>query len=224
VKAARDLRRKVQKLASFRSTPVSFSMLSLSLLLTHCTSEGKGQRGTRDPQMVPASGVDPAPSAGRSAERRGTELSDQQIAMASDAFHTAALDQAKVVYPKTKDAAVKRFAQTLLADHARAKQDETDAYVELRLSPMESPLSTEIGVESGKVLFALRDASSPDEVDKLFVAAQLAAHQKFLDALDTELLPNAHEPRLRGMLETFRPRVELHLEMARGLKQALDNP
>ena len=174
--------------------------------------------------MVPASRVEEPPSVGRSSEPPGTTLTDRQIAMVSDAFHTATLDQAKIVYPKTQDAAVKRFAQTLLADHARAKQTETDTFVELRLSPMENPLATEIGVESGKVLFALRDASSPDALDKLFVVAQVASHQRFLDALDTELLPNAQEPRLRGMLEAFRPRVELHLEMARGLQQVLDNP
>jgi len=144
--------------------------------------------------------------------------------MVSDAFHTAALDQARIVYPKTQDAAVKRFAQTLLADHARAKQEETETFVELRLSPTENPLSTEIGIESGKTLFALRETSSPDALDKIFVAAQVAAHEKFLHALDTEMLPNAQEPRLRGVLEAFRPRAELHLEMARGLKQVLDNP
>ena len=209
-------------MASFRNA--AFPFLVLPCLLTHCASEGKGQRGTRDATMVPASRVEEPPSVGRSSEPPGTALADQQIAMVSDAFHTATLDQAKIIYAKTQDAAVKRFAQTLLADHARAKQAETDTAVELRLSPVESPLSTQIGIESGKVLFALRQSSSPDELDKIFVRAQVASHQTFLHALDTELLPSAQEPRLKGMLEAFRPRVELHLEMARGLQQVLDNP
>jgi predicted outer membrane protein len=201
-----------------------FPFLVLSSLLTQCASEGKGQRGTRDATMVPASRVEEPPSVGRSSEPAGTKLTDQQIAMVSDAFHTATLDQAKVVYPKTQDAAVKRFAQTLLAEHGRAKQAETDTFVELRLSPTESPLATEMGIESGKALASLRESGSPDALDKLFVAAQVDAHQKFLQALDSELLPNAREPRLRALLEAFRPRVELHLEMARGLQQVLDNP
>jgi putative membrane protein len=209
-------------MSPFRSAV--FSSLIFSVALTHCASEGQGQRGARDARMVPASRVEGPPEVGRSEERRDGVLTDQQIAMVSDAFHSAALDQAKLVYPKTKDAAVKRFAQTLLADHGRAKQEETDAFVELRLSPMESPLSSEIGVASGKVLFALRDASSTDTLDKTFVAGQVDANQRFLDALDQKLLPNAGEPRLKDMLEAFRPRVELHLEMARGLEQALANP
>jgi len=143
--------------------------------------------------------------------------------MVMDAFHGAMLDQAKLAYPKTKDPGVKRYAQTLLADHGRAKQEQTDVFVELRLSPRESPISTELGVESGKVLFALGDAKD-SELDAAFLAAQVGQNQRFLDILERELVPNATLPRLRQLLEAQKPRVELHLEMARGLQQALDNP
>jgi len=196
-----------------------FPFAIFSFSLAQCA----GDRHSTEPpvaRMAPASGVVEARPL---AQGRENELTDRQIAMASDAFHSAAIDQAKLVYPKTKDAAVKKFAQILLAEHTRAKQVETDLFVELRMSPMESPLSTEIGVESGKVLMNLRDAS-PNDLDDTFVAAQISSHQRFLDALDRELLPNVGEPRLRNVLEAYRPRLELHLEMARGLKQALANP
>jgi putative membrane protein len=202
-----------------RSGKIAFPLAIFSLALTQCAGDRRST-GTPDARMAPASGaVETRPLA----QGRDQELTDRQIAMASDAFHTAAIDQAKLVYPKTKDAAVKKFAQVLLAEHTRAKQVETELFVELRLSPMESPLSTEIGIESGKVLMNLRDASS-SRLDDTFVAAQVSSHQRFLDALERELLPNAGEPRLRKVLEAYRPRLELHLEMARGLQQALEHP
>ena len=207
-------------MALFRSA--AFPLVILSLSLTQCASDDHGQRGARDARMVPASRVDESIEVGRNATPR-TELNDQQIAMVSETFHSAVLDQAKMVYPKTEDAAVKRFAQTLLADHGRAKQEETDRFVELRLSPMESPLSTEFGVESGKVLFAIRDARG-DDLDQRFIAAQIGQDQRYLDLLEQQLIPNASDPSLRRMLDAFRPRVELHLEMARGIQQALSNP
>jgi len=207
-------------MALFRSA--AFPSMILATALTQCASDDHGPRRARDARMVPASRVDDSLELGRSATPRAA-LNDQQIAMVSEAFHSAMLDQAKVVYPKTEDAAVKRFAQTLLADHGRAKQEETDRFVELRLSPMESPLSSELGVESGKVLFSLRDAEG-DDLDHRFIAAQVGQNQRYLDLLDQQLLPNASEPSLRQMLDAFRPRVELHLEMARGIQQALSNP
>jgi putative membrane protein len=195
----------------------------LALALVQCASEGHGHEGAKDARLRPASRVDESLEVGRSATGSAAQLSDQQIAMVSDAFHSAVLDQAKLVYPKTKDAAVKRFAQTLLADHARARQEETEGFVELRLSPAESPESSELGVESGKVLFALRDARD-DELDRKFVAAQVEQNRRFLALLEQKLVPNASELRVRQMLESFRTRVELHLEMALGIQRVFENP
>jgi putative membrane protein len=196
-----------------------------SLALTQCASEETAPpKMPVEPRptdaMVPASGEAEARPLVR---EQGEYDVDRQIAMASDAFHTAAIDQAKLAYPKTKDAAVKRFAQTMLAEHGRAKQEETELFVELRLSPMESALSTEIGVESGKVLVSLSEASS-QEFDDTYVAAQISLHQRFLNALDRDLLPAAGHPRLRKALEAMRPRIELHLDTAQSLQQALANP
>jgi putative membrane protein len=205
------------------SGKILFPLAIFSVSLTQCAGDRRSADGPdaqKNAGMLPASGLAEARPV---AQGREDKLTDRQIAMVSDAFHTAAIDQAKVAYPQTKDAAVKKFAQTLLAEHTRAKQEETELFVELRLSPMESPLSTEIGVESGKVLFNLREASAR-ELDDAYVAAQISSHQRFLDALERELLPNAGEPRLRRVLEAYRPRLELHLEMARGLKQALESP
>lgn len=203
------------------SRKVLFPIALFPIVLTQCASEEAALKTPADQRaMVPASGeAEPRPLV----QGREEHEVDRQIAMASDAFHSAAVDQAKIAYPKTKDAAVKRFAQTMLAEHGRAKQEETKLFVELRLSPMESPLSTEIGVESGKVLGSLSDASSR-EFDATYVAAQVSLHQRFLDALDRELVPAAGHPRLRKALEAMRPRVELHLDTARSLQQALANP
>lgn len=203
------------------SRTVAFSVAMLALALTHC-GEKQPAHGSTDVRMAPASRVvehdgrgNPVPAS--------NELDDRQIAMALDAFHSAVLDQARTVFPKTKDDAVKRFAQTLLAEHQRAKQEDMSLFVELRLGRKESSLATDIGVESGKTLFAMREAEGA-RLDRVFVAAQVALQDGFLRALDDRLIRSAGEPRLKKRLEELRPHVELHLEMARGLERALNSP
>jgi predicted outer membrane protein len=204
--------------------PTNATLLGLAFTLLQCATDGrKAARGAEDdePFMVPASGIDTSQENARPGEREEAPLTDEQIVKASDAAHSAAIDQARIAYAKTKDERVKKLAQAMLADHGKAKQEETELAVELHLSPADSALSTEIGVDSGKTLFAFRDAGV-GSVDRTYVAAQLAAQEKYLDALDHRLIPSARDSRLKQALVAFRSRVKAHLEQTREIQQAID--
>lgn len=167
--------------------------------------------------MVPASRVDESRGAeqGRTEE---TNFSDGQIAMTSDAAHNAAIDAARVAYAKTENERVKAFAQMMLADHGKAKQEETALLVERRIAPEESELSTRIGVASGQTLFAMRETGS-GPIDRTYIDSQLASHEDFLKMLDDRLIPNANDPELKRLLQSFRERVKVHIEEAREIKE-----
>jgi putative membrane protein len=204
----------------------SAAMLAvLPLVLAHCAKRQvvTGPEAEGGPYMVPASGVDeprqvaPAPS-----QERSSALNDGQIAMASDVAHNMAIEQSKIVYAKTKDPRVKEYAQTVLADHSRAQQRETAIVLELRASPEESDLSTELGIEAGKTLYALRD-SGTGPIDRTYIEAQVVAQEKLLTVLDEKLIPNVSNADLKRELEAFRARVRVHLERAREIKQEFED-
>jgi putative membrane protein len=142
--------------------------------------------------------------------------------MASDVAHTAAIDQSRIAFAKANDPRVKEFAKKMLAEHGKAKQAEQAILVEARLSPEESPLSTELGVDAGRALFALREAGE-GPIDRTYIDAQLSLHEKYLAALDEQLIPNARDSRLEQALRNTRQRVKAHLDEARELERTLED-
>ena len=177
----------------------------------------RGPQHEAEPFMVPASRVEAPNEASR--ERPGA-LSDAQIGMASDVAHTAAIDQSRIAFAKATDPRVKEFAKKMLAEHTKAKQEETAIRVEARLSPEESPLSTELGVDAGRALFALRETGD-GTLDRTYIEAQVSLHERYLSALDEQLIPNARDSRLERALRDARQRVKEHLDEARELERSI---
>ena len=207
---------------------IALSFAIAPLVLTQCaTREGRSTREAEDARMVPASRIEesPAPVApqGRDSEAtpESSTLTDRQIATASDRAHGAAIDQARLAFTKAQDPDVKSFAQMMLADHGRAKEQETALMMEFHLSPEESPIATQIGVEAGKALSTLRNMEGRS-FDHAYIEAQISALDAYIAALDGWLIPGARELRLTQALVSFRGRAADHLKKAREIKQALE--
>jgi putative membrane protein len=198
-------------------------LLAAPFVLAHCANGGRtpprGPQNETEPFMVPASRVEGPDEPSRN---RTPALSDAQIGMVSDVAHTAAIDQSRIAFAKAKDPRVKEFAKKMLAEHGKAKQAEQAVLVEARLSPEASPLSTEFGVDAGRALFALREAGE-GPIDRTYIDAQLSLHEKYLAALDEQLIPNARDSRLEQALRNTRQRVGAHLDEARELERSFAN-
>ena len=206
-------------MALYRSTLI---LLTAPFVLAHCTSDGRqpsrGPETETPPFMVPASRVE-APNESRA---RAPALNDAQVGMASDVAHTAAIDQSRIAFAKAKDPRVKEFAKKMLAEHGKAKQEEQAILLDLKMGPEESPLSTELGVDAGRALFDLREADE-GSLDRTYVEGQLALHEKYLAALDEQLIPNAHDSRLEQALRNSRQRVKAHLAELRQIDRTLED-
>jgi putative membrane protein len=208
-------------MALYRS---SLILLVAPFVLAHCANDGRqpsrGPENEVEPFMAPASRVE-APN--EPSRVRAAPLTDGQVGMASDVAHTAAIDQSRIAFAKATDPRVKEFAKKMLAEHGKAKQEENAILVEARLSPEESPLSTEIGVDAGRALFALREEGSAGPIDRTYVEGQIALHEKYLAALDEQLIPNARDSRLEQALRNTRQRVKAHLDEVRALERTLES-
>lgn len=208
-----------------RSYSAALVLFFASVGLTQCASnqrepmEAGRQNGASD-FMVPASRVEqPRPEAGRTGEPT-TALTDGKIAMVSDVAHNAATEAARIAFVKTENQRVKEFAQMMLADHGKAKRDETSLLLELRVAPEASDLSTNLGIESSQTLLAMRETTK-GTVDQTYIDSQLASHEKLLGILDEQLIPNASNSRLKTLLQNFRERVKVHVDRAREIQQEL---
>jgi putative membrane protein len=173
--------------------------------------------------MTPASGdvsEERAAAASGLGANSVESLNDAQVAAIAGALNKSEVEQAKIAVDKAKNDSVKRFAETMIAHHGQAVKDVDEFETRTGMEPQESRMLAQLRVEAKSTEDKLDDTDDAS-FDKLYMLTQVDEHQKALEALDGRLIPNARNTDLRRILETMRPRVASHLEMARAILNTL---
>ena len=151
---------------------------------------------------------------------KSSSLSDQQIVAITDAANSSEVDAAKYVLTKTKNQRVRKFAQMMVDQHGKAKQDQSKLVSKLGISPEESTKLKDLKTGAADTDRTLK-AAPDDMFDKVYIDIQVADHQMVLDSLDREFIPNAQNAELKKSLQDFRPKVQQHLNQALEIQKAL---
>ena len=146
-----------------------------------------------------------------------TLLSDAQIAQV--ALTASSADSANGELAKTKATAadVKAFAQTMIKDHGELNRQAVALAGKLNLTPATSETADALKRDADSGLTNL-SAKSGAEFDRAYMDAEVAMHQKVLDALDQTLIPQAVNADLKSLLQSARGVVEGHLTRAKSLQ------
>jgi putative membrane protein len=148
------------------------------------------------------------------------DLTDAEIMAVTTAANTGEIAQANAALPKLTDEDVQEFAMMMREMHMAAQMRQTDLAESKDITPAANPVSMELTMESEAIVTAI-DAASEDEVDALYMGAQVMVHEKVLATIEDVLIPSADDADLVDELETSRDEVEAHLEMAREIADAL---
>jgi putative membrane protein len=157
-------------------------------------------------------------SSSTGATTASTNLNDQQIAAITEGVNTSEIEQANLARSKSKNESVRSFASMMIEHHGQAKKQQS----RMKVSEQPSPLAEQLESESRTTLEDLKQKSGP-EFDRAYVQAQIDAHQKVLDTLERDLIPNAQDPELKSYLENLKPKVEQHLTQALSVQKRLDS-
>jgi len=157
---------------------------------------------------VPEAGSKPAP------------LTDDQIAMITDKVNAGEVEQAKLAKEKAKDKRVRQYAQHMIQQHTKAKNKGDQLAKKEKLAPSESPVSTDLTSSASQALESLKTAEATS-FDKTYIDSQIQQHQRVLDLLNSQLIPNATNMDLKAQLEEARSMVETHLAEAKELQMSL---
>jgi putative membrane protein len=163
------------------------------------------EKASAEKAVTPAAAPEPA------------SLTEAQIAQFADLANSSEVEQGKLAQGKAKAPAVKEFATMMVKHHTEAQQEQAKLFKKLKLTPAESPASTELKADGDKVLASLKSASAAD-FDRTYVNAQVDVHDKVLKAIDEKLLPAAHDAELTAGLRKMRTTVEAHLTQAKTLQ------
>jgi putative membrane protein len=156
-------------------------------------------------------------------EATAAPLTDGQIAKITTLVNTGEVEQAQLAKTKSKNAAVKKFATTMITQHTQAKQKGTQLAKKAMLTPEESPAATELQTKATATLEQLKAADAAT-FDSAYISSQVTQHQEVLDMLDSQLIPAATNPELKTELEATRTMVQHHLTEAQSIQQGLTTP
>jgi putative membrane protein len=145
---------------------------------------------------------------------------DAQIAAIAVAANQVDVDAGKLALEKTKNAEVKKFAQTMVDDHGGAIKMAVELAGKLKLTPKDNDTSKSLvsGGESARAKLKALDGAA---FDKAYVDNEVGYHQAVLKAIDEALIPNAKNADLKALLQKVRPVVAAHLEHAKHLQSTL---
>jgi putative membrane protein len=143
-------------------------------------------------------------------------LTEGQVAFFADLANSSEVEQGKLAQGKAKSPAVKKFAAMMVQHHSEALREQAALFKKLNLTATDSASASALKAEGEKTLANLKSASGAD-FDQTYVAAQVDAHQKVLDAIDQKLLPAARSAELEAGLRKMRATVEAHLSQAKTL-------
>ncbi len=165
------------------------------------TVPGGSAAGTPPPETTPAKAT----------------LTEAQIAKLSELVNGAEIEQAKLAQRKAKAASVRKFADKMVEHHGSAQREQAKPAKKLTHTPAPSGPAEAHKADAEKTLANLQktDAAGFDEA---YVRAQIDAHQKVLELIDTEALPAATTPEVADALRIGRGMVEQHLKEAQALQ------
>jgi putative membrane protein len=145
---------------------------------------------------------------------------DPQIAHIAYTADDIDIKAAKLALSKSKNKDVIAFANNMVADH-QAVNDKALALVKkLKVTPADNPTSQAL-VKQAAAERAKLSKLSGAAFDKEYAANELAYHKTVNGALKDTLIPDAHNPELKSLLETGLKIFEGHQEHAQMLVSEL---
>jgi putative membrane protein len=149
------------------------------------------------------------------------QLSDGQILKVTNAVDTGEIAQAKLAKEKAKRAEVKSFANHMISEHGKAKDQGSQAAAKSNIEPADSPLAMELSSKGEQTLAQLKQTESQN-FDQAYIDAQVKQHAEVLGHIEEHLLPSASDPALKAQLEKARVMVSKHLNQAKEIQAKLE--
>jgi len=147
-------------------------------------------------------------------------VNDAQIAAIVVTANQVDIDAGNLAKSTSKNAEVKKFAETMVTDHTGVNKSATDLVTKLKVTPQDNETSQSLksgGEQNVAALKKLKGAA----FDKAYIDHEVAYHQQVLDAMDKTLIPSAKNDELKALLVKVRPAFVAHLEHAKHLQASL---
>jgi len=124
------------------------------------------------------------------------------------------IDYGKIALSKSKDKAVRDFAQRMVTDHPAEQTSIIGLAETLGVNGEDSTTGEDLKKGAAKITGELNPLNGK-EFDKFYFDNEVSYHKAVTDAVEAVLIPSARNPELKSALEGAQPLFLKHLEHAR---------
>ncbi len=150
-----------------------------------------------------------------------TEINDAQIAHVAYTAGALDVEAARQALARSRNAEVRAFAETMLRDHQAVNEQALALLRRLGVTPEAHATSAALTAEAEQESRRLASLDGP-AFDRAYAEREAAYHAAVNQALRTTLIPSAHNPELKSLLEQGLALFTAHQEhaemLARGLR------
>lgn len=142
------------------------------------------------------------------------QLTDPEIAKVAVVANQIDIDYAKLAIDRSKNADVKEFANTMIADHNAIIEQAVALVTKLGVVPENNAMSKSLQKQADEKTKMLK-AKKGKTFDKAYINNEVTYHQAVVDAVKNVLIPQSQNAELKELLETALPILETHLGHAK---------
>ena len=148
------------------------------------------------------------------------DLSDPEVAHVAVTANAIDIELAQFAQTRTRTAAIRQFAQTMINDHTAVNGQATALAGKLGVTPADNAVSQSLltgAAQARQGLESLQGAA----FDRNYMDREIGYHQAVLDAIDKLLVPTTENAELKNLLVAVRPAIAAHLEHAKQIRAQL---
>lgn len=157
---------------------------------------------------------------GQPAPGEGLILSDAEVGNIAMSANNAEIQTSQLALQKSRNDAVRQFAQRMITDHTTLNQRLASLEGDLR-GTTGSQLNQQINSTAQQTLRTLQQLEGA-QFDRTYMQNQVQQHQWLLESLDNALIPSARNNRLEKDLMEARSMVASHLQQAQQIHGTLN--
>jgi len=151
---------------------------------------------------------------------QNAKLTDPQIAHIAYTAGVIDVAAAKQALGKASNKDVQAFAKDMVRDHEAVNKQALDLVKKLNVTPQDNDTSKALSKQASDKLAELGKLNGA-AFDKAYVANEVAYHKTVNGALQTQLIPSASNPELKGLLQTGLKIFEGHQQHAEHVEAEL---
>lgn len=144
-----------------------------------------------------------------------TKLTDAEIASVAVVANQIDIKYGKIALVKSKNAEVRKFAETMIKDHEGIIKTAVDLTTKLGVTPDDDNDVTRSLIEGEKVTSNMLNSHSGDRFDKAYIDNEVVYHEAVIIVVKDVLIPQSENGGLKSTLQSILPVLEHHLEMAK---------